>query len=416
MIPSFGTFVRENARFLSAGILIAFTSSYGQTFFISLWADDIMADFGLSDGGWGGLYALATLASAGAMVFVGGLTDRVRIRRLTAFVCLGLTVACLTMAGARSWAMLVLAVFALRFFGQGMMSHLAAVAMARWFVASRGKALAIAATGFMIGQAVLPVAFVAAEGVLSWRWLWGVSAVLVLVTIPVILHLLRAERTPQSVAAETAAVGMDGRHWTRGELLRLPLFWAMVPLLLGPPAFGTALFFHQVHLVDEKGWDLVDYVALMPVLTVVSIAMLFLSGMGIDRFGSPRLMQFYLLPFALTFFLMAQAETLWAAALALAVFGLGTGAQGTLPTACWAELFGTRYLGSIKAMAAAIMVLGSALGPGLTGAVIDLGLDFPAQMTAIGIYFLMAGGLAAIALQQAIPRLARAPQIDVVGP
>ncbi|MEM7643397.1 MAG: MFS transporter [Pseudomonadota bacterium] len=408
-------FVRTNAPFLSAGVLIAFTSSFGQTFFISLWADDIMATFGLSDGSWGGLYALATLVAAGAMVFVGGVTDRIRVRRLTAFVCLGLAAACLAMAGARGWQMLILVIFALRFLGQGMVSHLAAVAMARWFVASRGKALAIAATGFMIGQAVLPVTFVAMESSLSWRWLWVVSALMVLVTIPIILRLLRAERTPQSVAIESAAVGMDGRHWTWGEMLRLPLFWAMVPLLLGPPAFGTALFFHQVHLVQMKGWALVDYVALMPVLTIVSVAMLFLSGIGIDRFGSPRLMQAYLLPFAATFFLMAEAETLWGAALALVLFGLGTGAQGTLPTACWAELFGTRHLGSIKAMATAIMVMGSALGPGLTGAVIDLGVSFPGQMTAIGIYFLAAGALASVALQRAIPRLPRAAEIDVVS-
>ncbi|MEM8823953.1 MAG: MFS transporter [Pseudomonadota bacterium] len=416
MTSSFRAFVRDNAPFLSAGVLIAFTSSFGQTFFISLWADDIMTAFGLSDGGWGALYALATLVSAAAMVFVGGLTDRIRIRRLAAFVCLGLAAACLAMAGARGWVVLGVAVFALRFFGQGMMSHLAAVAMARWFVASRGKALAIAATGFMIGQAVLPVAFVSAEIIISWQGLWVVSAVLVLIAIPIILRLLRAERTPQNLAEETAAAGMDGRHWTRGDLLQLPLFWAMIPLLLGPPAFGTALFFHQVHLVEVKGWQLVEYVALMPVLTSASVAMLFLSGFGIDKFGSARLMQVYLLPFALAFFVMGQAGTLWGAALALAVFGVAMGAQGTLPTACWAELFGTRHLGSIKAMAAAIMVLGTALGPGLTGAVIDLGVSFPAQMTAIGLYFLAAGALAAFALQRAIPRLSSPAEIDVVSP
>jgi MFS family permease len=408
------SFVRANAPFLGAGALIAFTSSYGQTFFIALWADDILREFALSDGGWGLLYASATVASAATMVFAGVLTDRIRVRRLATIVGLGLAAACLLMAGARGWAMLLLAVFALRLFGQGMMSHLANVAMARWFVASRGKALAIAATGFMAGQAVLPVLFVTAEGVVSWRWLWVLSALLVVAAVPVILRLLRAERTPQSVAAETEAVGMDGRHWTRAELLREPFLWAMVPLLLGPPAFGTALFFHQVHLVTVKGWALVDYVALLPLLTSVSVGVLFLSGLGIDRFGSPRLMQVYLLPFALGFLIMGWADALWGAALALIVFGIGTGAQGTLPTACWAELFGTRHLGAIKALATAVMVFGTAIGPGLTGVAIDLGVDFPDQMTAIGIYFLVAGALAAAALQRAIPRLPRAAKVDVV--
>ncbi|MFO6465149.1 MFS transporter [Jannaschia sp. KMU-145] len=408
----FGVFIRDNAKFLAAGMLISFTSSYGQTFFIALFADDIMAEYGLSDGGWGLLYAAATIASAAAMVYAGVLTDRLRVRRLAVFVGLGLAAACLAMAGAQGLVALVAVVFALRFLGQGMMSHLSAVAMARWFVATRGKALAVSATGFALGQAVLPVAFVGAEPWLGWRTLWVVAAGLTILAIPAILTLLRAERTPQAVAAETVATGIDARHWTRGEMLRSGTFWALVPLLLGPPAFGTALFFHQVHLAAVKGWPLIDYVALLPLLTAVSVAVMLASGAAIDRIGAARLMQVYLLPFALAFLLMGSAETLWGAAIALTVFGIGTGAQGTLPTAMWAELYGTRHLGAIKAMAAAVMVLGSALGPGLTGWVIDRGIDFPGQMTAIALYFLAAGALAAAALHRARARLA--PEIDVI--
>ena len=43
---------------------------------------------------------------------------------------------------------------------------------------------------------------------------------------------------------------------------------------------------------------------------------------------------------------------------------LTTGANSTLPNAFWAEFYGTAHMGSIKAMAAAIMVFGSAIGPG----------------------------------------------------
>jgi MFS family permease len=409
-------FVRDNAPFLTAGLLISFTSSYGQTFFIALFAGEVMTEYGLTDGEWGAVYALATIASAGAMVFAGVITDRIRIRALAALTGFGLAGACLAMAASGHWVALAATIFALRFFGQGMMSHLAAVAMARWFVASRGKALAIAATGFAIGQAVLPAAFVAASGLLDWRLLWVVAAGMVLLAVPAILRLLRAERTPRSLAAGTQAAGMDGRHWTRAELLRQPIFWTLVPLLLGPPAFGTALFFHQVHLAATKGWDLIAYVALMPLLTAVSVGATILSGLALDRFGSTRLMQFYLLPFAAAFAVMAWAETLWGAAAALSIFGLGTGLQATLPPAAWAELCGTRHLGAIKAMAAAVMVLGSAIGPGLTGWVIDAGIDFSGQMGAIVAYFAAAGLLATWGLRRAVPRLAPAPEIDIVRP
>ncbi|UWQ21979.1 MFS transporter [Jannaschia sp. W003] len=413
--PPLGTFLRANARALAAGMLIAFTSSYGQTFFVSLFADDVMREYGLSDGGWGALYAAATILSAGAMIFAGSLTDRLRVRVLAAWVCAGLAGACLLMAGAGHWTLLVLAVFALRFTGQGMMSHLSAVAMARWFTRGRGRALAIAACGFALGQAVLPVAFVAAEPTFGWRALWVVAAVLALLAAVPILALLRFERTPAEAAAASEAAGLDGVHWTRAALLRAPLFWLLVPLLLGPPAFGTALFFHQVHLAGAKGWALVDYVALLPLFTATTIAAMLGSGWLIDRFGAVSIVRVYLLPFIVGFALMAWATTLPHAALALAVFGLGVGAQGTLVTALWAELYGTRHLGAIKALAAAIMVLGSALGPGLTGALIDLGWDFPAQMPGIALYMLAAQALAALALNGVRGRLPRASEIDVVG-
>jgi MFS family permease len=391
-------FLRANAPFLGAGALISFTSSYGQTFFIALFAAQIMGTFGLTDGQWGLLYAVSTTASAAVMATVGPLTDRLRVRRLAVLTCLGLAAACLAMAGAWHWAVAGLAVFALRFTGQGMMSHLAALAMARWFVAARGRALSISAMGIALGQAVLPVAFVAGMAVVDWRLLWVVAAALVLMTVPALLRLPRAERTPQSLAAEQPVAGMAGRHWTRGQMLRHPLIWALTPLLLGPPMFGTALFFHQVHLVETKGWALSGYVALMPLFTLVSVVATLGSGAVIDRVGAGRMVQLYLLPFAAGFALMGVADSLGGAALALAAFGLGTGLQATVPTAFWAEFYGTRHLGAIKALATAVMVFGTALGPAITGAWIDRGVAFPAQMAAIAVYFLVACALAAMAV------------------
>lgn len=405
-------FLRENAAFLSAGLLICFTSSYGQTFFISLFAAEIMAGSGLSDGDWGLIYAVATTASAALMVFLGPLTDRLRVRRLAMVAATGLALACVAMASLSGAIALTVTVLALRLFGQGMMSHIAAVAMARWFVANRGKALSISSMGFALGQAVLPIIFVALLAVVDWHWLWVASAGLVLLSMPLILRLLRAERTPQSLAKETPAPGMGGLHWTRGTVLRHWLFWLLIPLLLGPPAFGTALFFHQVHLTTVKGWALLDYVALMPLLTVVSVATTFASGAVLDRVGTGRLIAVYMLPFALAFLLIGWADTLTAAAVGLMVFGLGTGAQATVPTAFWAEYYGTRHLGSIKAMGVAVMVFGSAIGPGITGVLIDAGYAFPQQMPAIAAYFLLSGGLATLGVWRARGMLA--PKVDVI--
>lgn len=414
MLPmGFLTFLRANAPFLGAGALLAFTSSYGQTYFISLFAGEIRGAFGLSHGAWGGIYTVGTMISAVVMIWAGALTDRFRVRHLGAIVAVVLALACLLMAGAQNGAMLILAVFLLRFAGQGMMSHLSVVAMARWFVATRGRALSIAAMGFSFGQAILPILFVALLVRFDWRWLWLLAAVMVLLTMPVLARLLRAERTPQSVARQTQSVGMQCRHWTRRDVLHHWLFWMMVPVLLGPPAWGTALFFQQVHLTEVKGWALVDYVALMPLFTAAALGATLVAGALIDRFGSAVLAMAYMVPYIVSFVIMAAAETLFGAAISLVVFALGSGIQATVPAALWAEFFGTRHLGSIKALSAALMVFGSAIGPGISGVLIDWGLSFPQQMWGYAVYFAVAGVIITLGLLPARKLLPSAPEVDV---
>ncbi len=411
---TFPAFIRANAPFLAAGVLLSFTSSYGQTFFIAIFAGEIRGAFGLSNGAWGGIYTLGTTVSAVAMVWAGALTDRFRVRVLGGWVAVLLALACVAMAAVPVWWALVPVIVALRLLGQGMMSHLSVVAMARWFVATRGRALSVSSMGFALGQAVLPVLFVALMGSFGWRALWLLAAVLSLAAAPVLMRLLAAERTPQSVAQTTQSEGMDGRHWRRAEVLRHWLFWAMVPALLGPPAWGTALFFHQVHLTEVKGWPLAGYVALLPLYTATSVAATFATGAAIDRFGTARLMPLYLIPFGVAFALMWEAQSLWGAAAALAVFGIATGAQSTLPSAFWAEFYGTRHLGAIKAMAAAVMVFGSAIGPGITGWAIDLGVDFPRQMIAIAAYYAITCAVVGAAILRARRGLP-AREVDVTG-
>lgn len=393
-------FLVDNARFLMAGVILMFTSSFGQTFFISVFAGEIMADFELTDGQWGLTYTLGTLTSAAVMFWAGTLTDRFRVRGLAWIVLPGLAGACLAMATNLWVAGLAVSVFALRVFGQGMTYQLAAVAMARWFVARRGLALSVSALGIAAGQAVLPFAFASALTVADWRTLWVVAAGVVLLAFPFVYRLLNQERTPQSLAQDAQSLGMCGRHWTRPEVLRSGFFWMLLPLLLGPPAWGTALFFQQVHIAAVKGWPLVSYLSLIPLLTVVSVAVTLVSGQLIDRFGTARLIQVFLVPFILGFLTLSAAGSLGLAAVAFVFFGIGTGLQSTIITAFWAEFFGTRHIGAIKAASTSIMVLGTAIGPGISGALIDAGYSFPEQMFAIAVYLAAAMALACLAVER----------------
>ncbi len=420
MQVSYPDFLRSNANWLAAGFMLTFASSFGQTFFISVFAGEIRGAFGLTHGQWGTIYTLATTGSAAVMIWVGALTDRLRARTLGITVLAGLAAACVLMSQITALWALVGTIFLLRLMGQGMLGHVAMVSMARWFVATRGRAIGVAGLGVALGEAALPVAFVAAMGFVDWRYLWVVAAVALCALIPVLARLLRRERTPQAMSAGSESVGMQGRHWRRGEVLRHWLFWLMAPALIGIAAFNTAIFFHQVHLSEIKGWSHVQLVALFPVFTAVSVVSLVASGWAVDRFGTGRLMRFYLLPLAAGYVVLAMADSPLGAALAFLAMGLTQGAHATLSSAIWATYFGTRHLGAIRALASAAMVLGTALGPGITGVLIDAGIGFEAQLVAMAGYFLVAAGCAALAAVRA-DRLAAASasaagKIDVIGP
>ena len=87
----------------------------------------------------------------------------------------------------------------------------------------------------------------------------------------------------------------------------------------------------------------------------------------------------YLIPLVVAFVLHWYAPSLGWTALAVVLMGIAGGGQSTLLNACWAEFYGTRHIGAIKAAAAALMVLGSAIGPGLSGWLIDQGVGFEQQ-------------------------------------
>jgi len=386
---SFVSFLRQNAPWLAAGALLSFLSSFGQTFFIAIFAGEIRTTYGLSHGGWGSIYTLGTGASAVAVLWAGGLTDRFRVRALGSVVIAGLAVACVAMALNGSVLVLPVLVFLLRFFGQGMASHVAIVTMARWFTVNRGRALVVATFGFILGEASLPITFVWLKRFFDWQQLWLVAAAISVAMIPVLFLLLRQERQPQHANGNDAVAGMLGQHWTRGQALRHPLFWALIPAIMAFPAFGTAFWFHQVHFAAVKGWDHLSFVTVIPLGTAVFALSTFTYGWAIDRFGAARLMPFYLLPLVLAFGLHWYAPSLVWSAVAIMLMGVAGGGQATLPAACWAEFYGTRHLGAIKSTVAAFMVLGSALGPGLSGWLIDLGLDLPAQYLGYGLVFLV---------------------------
>jgi len=382
-------FMTNNSRWLFGGFLLTFFSALGQTYFISLSAGDIRAEYSLSHGDFGLLYMLATLASALTLPWLGKIVDRFSPRQVALIVIPLLALGALSMAFSSHIATLVVTIYMLRLFGQGMMTQNALTATARWFSASRGRAISIVTLGHNVGEAVLPFIFVAIAVSFGWRHTWIVFAVLLmLVALPMITGLLSKDREQQT--SDLAPKVTAKRDWTRSEVVRDPWFWILLSGILAPPFIGTTIFFHQVYLVELRGWSLSLFASAFSIMACSTITFALITGYLVDRFSALSLLPIFLIPLALSCFALGTIQATWAPFLFMTLMGISYGFSSTLVGSIWPEIYGTKHLGSIRALIVSFMVFGTAAGPGLTGWLIDSGVPYPMQIIAMGIYCLIA--------------------------
>lgn len=397
---------RAPATLVVAAFVMTLSSAFGQTFFIGLFAPMLKADLGLSDGWFGGFYTLATLASAMTLFWSGKFADRMRIRALAVGTLLGLALAAVAMAHITAAWLLIPVLFVLRLFGQGAQSHLAITGMGRWYRRRRGRMMAIGLMGVPTSEALMPSLVVLLIAAVGWRQTWLIGAAfLCLISIPLVLWFLRREPAHNQALESEAPGRQPVRDWTRGEVMRTPLFYAVVAGIV-TPAFGvTAVFFNIGTLAETKGWSLSWYAAWLPLYAVVSVIIALVTGWLVDRLSARRLLPLALLPLALSLLVMVVWSAPEAVPVFLALLALTQGSSQTLLGALWAELFGTRHLGAIRSVAVAAQVLATALAPGLIGLLLDFGIGLDGQYLAMSLYT-FAAAIGLYLLQPGLRRLA----------
>jgi len=368
------------------GISLTFFSSAGQTFYIALYAGEIRESFGLSHGGFGAVYA--TLASAATLIVIGKVVDHRSVIQVSSGIIVLLAVACAVMASATSLPGLLLAIFSLRLFGQGMMSHIAITAMGRWFVAERGRAVSVTALGYQLGEGVLPLAIVGLLVFVEWRTAWWLSAlILLLIALPISRICFDKSRQPRSTSQADSSTG---RQWTRREVLADRSFWVVCIGVLAPSFIGTSVFFHQVHLGELKQWAPSVVASSYLVLSVSTVITSLMTGQMIDRYSARQLLPLFLVPLSIGCFVLASAQHPGTAIVFMCLLGIAYGLSSAIFGAIWPEIYGTKHLGAIRSIVFAAMVFASALGPGITGWLIDVGIGFEHQLLFMGGYCLLA--------------------------
>ena len=364
-----------------------------------MFAGEIREAFNLSHGDWGFIYSGGTLASAIAMLCFGGYVDKYKISLNIKIVVISLSLICLAMTFVKQVWILPFIIFGLRFFGQGMLIHIPAVAIGKWYGKNKGKALSLSIMGFSIGEAILPVIFVSLFILIGWRNSWLVGTIILFITLPIIINLLSNERIPNSSQENIIdQVGMGSKHWKRKEVLKHWVFWSVIIPFLIPPIFSTAFFFNMVHLTEIKNWSLITFTSLFPFYTGMSILTTLISGWILDKFGVEKILPFYLLPMALGLLVFSYSDTYMTAAIGFSFLGMTQGLAMMIGGTFWPVYYGTKNLGSVRSLSTSCMVFGTAIGPAVVGKLLDfsinynlilLGMSFLAIIASVSLWFIM---------------------------
>lgn len=384
------SFLQRNARWISGGFLLTFFSSFGQTFFIGLSGEELRDKFDLTDGEFGGLYMIATIGSALTLPFLGRVLDYMPGWKVARFVIPSLAGACLLLAFAPSILLLVAALYLLRLFGQGMMTHTAYTEIGRWYVANRGRATSLIVPGHQTGEALLPILFTVIAVWLGWQAGWIIASGFLLVfALPAIITLWRVERAPQTTDPDLSGARL-GPDKTVAQVAADPIFYALLVGVLAPPFIGTTIFFHQDYLVELRGYDELAFASAFPIMAMTTVMFSLLSGQLIDRFGAIRLLPLYLIPLCCACLAMGLLTPVWGIYAFMFLVGVSYGFTAPLVGALWPEIYGVRNLGSVRAIAVAASVAATAIGPGLTGYLIDRGTPLPTQMLYMSVWCVVA--------------------------
>ena len=369
------------------GFIFTFFSSFGQSYFLGLFNSSIREALSITHGQFGSIYATATLCSSILLIWVGKKIDDVNIFKFALFVIILLSFACFFFSQVSSVLLLFIAIFLMRFSGQGMMSHTASTTISRYFTRTRGRALSISWFGLSSAEFILPVLMVYLLSILDWKNLWVIFSIIVLVVLPVASFLLIKNLNLDS--RENNEENIDEikiKQWKRAEVLKDYRFYIICLNMLAMPWIFTGFAVFQSFIQTSKGWGPYIIAQSFMSYSILSVLTLFISGFLIDKFTSRKLLIYMNIPLLISVIILFYFETPITAFIFLGLVGISNGFANILGSSTWAELYGVKHLGSIKALTTALMVFATAFGTALFGFLIDIGFSVSDIATVSGAY------------------------------
>ena len=370
------------------GFIFTFFSSFGQSFFLGIFNPSIRNELSISHGQFGTIYATATLLSSLLLIWLGKKIDDINISKFAFIVIILLAFSCFVFSNISSLFLLFVSIFLMRFSGQGMMSHTASTTISRYFTKSRGKALSTIWFGLSTAEFILPVLIIYLLSVLEWRLIWIIISILVITILPITSYLLVKNLNFNSRENMDDNTDHDQKikNWKRVEVIKDYRFYIICANMLAMPWIATGTFVYQSFILNSKNWGPYIIAQSFMSYSILSVITLFIAGILIDKFSSRKLIVFMNLPLLLSTIVIIFFDQQFTAFVFLGLIGISNGLANVLGSSTWAEIYGVKYIGSIKALTTALMVFSTAFGTALFGILIDKGFTIEQIAIISGIY------------------------------
>ncbi len=364
-----------NLKVILFGFIFTFFSSFGQSFFIGLFNSSIRNDLNISHGQFGSIYAAATLISSFTLIWLGKKIDDIKLLYFSLFVIFLLFISSLFFSFINTIYLLFFGIFLLRLSGQGLMSHTATTAISRYFDQRRGKSLSTAWLGLSSAEFILPITIVFFLTIYSWRSIWLTIAILVILFLPLISFLMIKDLTLYSREKSKSEIKKNNniKNWSRKEVILDPKFYILSLTMLSMPWITTGVFVYQSFIAESKNWG--DFVIAQSFMyySILSVLTLFVSGFLVDKFTSRKLLPYMNIPLILSMVVLFYFQSYISSYFFIGLIGISNGLANVLGSSTWAEIYGVRHLGAIKAFTTSMMVFSTAFGTAFFGLLIDYG-------------------------------------------
>ena len=377
---------------LPVAALLHAGTGVGQTYGVSVFNPRILEDLRLSETALSLSYMIACLAAATPLPLVGLLTDKYGLRLVAVWVVIGLAGGCWLTGSATNVYTLTAGFFLLRLLGQGALSLVASNTPAMWFDRRLGLAGGLVGLGQSVGFAVLPALFLFVvtgyehtdetggfDG-LGWRngyQFLGLANTAILLPVLWLVYRNRPADVGQRVdggpteeepvdadAPDAAPPNAQSRpSLTAPQAYRTFPFWFAAGAQATWAMIGTALFYHLLTILGDRGVPETDAAFCFTVFAVAMAAGQFGGGLLADRIRPRFLVSLFGLLATAGCGLLYLTHSSGAAWTFAGVLGLAQGLLTATMNVLWPRFFGTAALGAIRGTVQTLGAAACAVGP-----------------------------------------------------